>query len=122
MNWFCRERLSSRLFIFYAALAIAGAFSFTATEALRSIYVDLHPDQDKIFSSPHEYYIQCQAEESTLGAAKGNNSLLRGGLQRFISPWALPNYGDGFPGSSFVTIAQTQFFNVKNTIRLKLRI
>jgi hypothetical protein len=107
----------------YTAFAMVGTFSFAALESLQSTYIDLlYQGHDKIFSSPQDYYIQCPAEEPALTAARGNSSLPRGGSQRFIFPWVLLNYGAGFSGPSLAAIDKTQFFNVRNTIRLNLRI
>jgi hypothetical protein len=123
MSWFRRKKLPNRLFMIYTAFAMAGAFSFMMTESLRSLYFETrYQAQDQIYSSLQDYYIECPAEEPTLATAKGNGSLPRGGLQRCISPWALPHNGVRFSGPSLEAIVKTRFFNVKNTIRLKLRI
>jgi hypothetical protein len=107
--------------MFYTALAMVGAFSFTATESLRSINFEIQTQaQDRIFSSPQDYFIECAAEEPAPVAAKGSS--FRGGFQRFVFPGASSNYGTDDPGSSFVTISKTQFFDVKKVILLKLRI
>jgi hypothetical protein len=105
----------------YTVLAMVGAFSFAATESLRSVYFELQSQiQDKIFSSPQDYYIECAAEEPAPAAAKG--SLSKGGFQRFVFPPASSNYGTNFSTSSCAIISTTQFFDLKNTLRLKLRI
>jgi hypothetical protein len=105
----------------YTVLAMVGAFSFAATESLRSIYFEIQNQvQDRIFSSPQDYYIECAAEEPAPAAAKGNPS--RGGVQRFVFLPASSNYGTKFSTPSCMIISMTPIPDVKNTIRLKLRI
>jgi hypothetical protein len=107
--------------MFYTVFAMVGAFSFAATESLRSIYFEIQSRiQDRIFSSPQDYCIECAAEGPALTAAKGN--LSKGGFQRFVSPPASSNYGTKFSTSSCAIISTTQFIDLKNTIQLKLRI
>jgi hypothetical protein len=121
MSWFRRKRPPNLFFMFYAALAMVGAFSFAATESLRSISFEIQTQApDRIFSSPQDYFIESAAEEPAPAAAKGN--AFRGGFQRFVFPGASSNYGADDPGSSFVTISKTRFFDVKKIILLKLRI
>jgi hypothetical protein len=105
----------------YTALAMAGTFSFAATESLRSICCDLR-GQDHIFSSPQDYYLEFPAEEPALSAAKGGGFLPRGGTQRLISPWGLPQYGTRLAYPSLIPVSKPQYFDVKHTILVKLRI
>jgi hypothetical protein len=121
MYWFCRKGLPGCFFMIYTAFAMVGAFSFSSAESLRFISFERQEQvRDDMFNSPQDYCIPCPAEE--LVAAQGSSFSPRGGLQRFVFFWTLPDYGTNFYGPSPAAITGAQFFDAKNNILLKLRI
>jgi hypothetical protein len=103
----------------YTVFAVAGAFSFAAAESLRSVYFEIQSQiQDRIFSPPQDYYIECAAE----GSASVEGNLSKGGFQRFVSSPASSNYRTKFSTASCAIIPAAQFFDLKNTIQINLRI
>jgi hypothetical protein len=123
MNWLCHKGLSNWFFMIYTTLAMVGTFPFAAVESPRVIHFELQDqDWDTIGNPPRDYGIRYPAEEPALVIGRGGGFLPRGGLQRFVFLWALPDCGTNFFGPSLATVAEAQFFDVKNNILLKLRI
>jgi hypothetical protein len=109
----------------YIAIAVMGAFSFTAVNTLRSVNFEAkNPMSDKIFASFDNYFIQCQAEESTVITKTGNTrfSPLRMGFQLIASLFGSSNSGAPFSKSPLGLSVKIQHANLKKNILLKLRI
>ncbi|AEF82369.1 hypothetical protein [Leadbettera azotonutricia] len=108
----------------YLAIAIIGAFSFSAIEPLREIDFWVDKPASSNFLEPIDHSINCLAEGTAImSRARGYSfSLLRNGSLRVLMAFGLKNTGSSFFHASLAHAEKMNSLSTKYTIPLKLRI
>jgi hypothetical protein len=121
---FLKHRWLRLVLAAYMGVAMMGTFIFVLMESLpeaRAAGDVLTPGG--VFASI-DYAIDClfESESATGKAGRHSYSVARNGFLRIITPAELQNSETFFSRLSLRTIAETNHFNKKNSILLKLRI
>ncbi|MDR1286163.1 MAG: hypothetical protein LBK08_01000 [Treponema sp.] len=125
MDRLLRKRLPLLVLTAYVVLSVTGSFLLGAVEPLCIIKYEMeNPVQDKVLVSPGDYYMLYQADEAAVYATAdtGRFSPFRMGLQRIVSLFCPPGWGNALSKPPFSSGAKISCINVKDTILLKLRI
>jgi hypothetical protein len=124
MSFFPKIKWARFLAVAYMTAALTGTFAFALADSFPSVDVK----KDKLSSggifAPIDYAVYCLAESSGVSGKSGRNSFspARSNIMRVDMLSELQKIETFFSYDSLRTIQETNHFNKKNTILLKLRI